>query len=362
VPHGLNPACLPALVGSLPLKTHAEAVRRMMRVTPEIPSWPQLPALKGEGMIAQFLPGFPGLLEQNGKFLVDGGSEAFPAELTAFYEDYFAVTEGAADLAESRFSLKPDTAQGFFAFLETMRHRQGAPKAVKGQITGPVTFTTAFADQKGAPIFYDLQLRDAAVKLLALKARWQIRQLKALGVPVILFMDEPGMAGFGSSEFTSISREAVSQCFSEVIESIRSEGGMAGIHVCANTDWSLILSLPFDIVNFDAHAYFDRFILYAGEIKRFVAAGGILAWGVIPTLDTDLLGKETVASLLSLWKAWISEITAIGIDRDTLLRQSLITPTCGMGTLPLDLMEKALTLLRDISLAIRNEPPTAMHF
>jgi len=353
MPSPFTPEALPVLVGSLPLEDHGEAMDLVMRFTPEIPSWSQLPIHREEGMIDQFLPGLPGVVEKNGKRFIDTQSDPFNADLVAFYEAYLAVTEEGGALLESRFGLTADTAQGFFTFLEALKRRKAPPAAVKGQVTGPITFATALVDQKGTPLFYDLQLRDMAVKLLALKARWQVRRLKESGVPVILFMDEPGMAGFGSSEFTSISREDVRFCFTEMIEAIQAEDGMAGIHVCANTDWSLILSLPFDIVNFDAYAYFDRFILYAEDVKRFLESGGILAWGMVPTLNAEALRQETVETLAARWKDTLRQLDAIGIPPDRVTRQSLITPSCGIGTLPLDLMKKVLMLTRELSLKIR---------
>ncbi len=348
-----KPRGLAALVGSLPLADHAEAVALVGRFTPEIPSWPQLPVYKEEGMIAQFLPGLPGVAEKDSRVFLDDEGKGFDAKMVAFYEDYLAVTEGTADLEKSRFSLSLETAGGFFAFLEALQRRKTPPTAVKGQVTGPITFATALVNTKGTPIFYDLQLRDAAVKHLTLKARWQVRRLKAYDVPVILFVDEPGMAGFGSSEFTSISKEEVHQCLGEVIEGIHAEGGMAGVHVCANTDWSLILSLPFDIVNFDAYAYFDRFVLYPRDLKRFLESGGILAWGMVPTLSEQALLKETVDSLKGRWDAGVRQIVAMGVDQDTIAAQSMITPSCGMGSLSLDLAKRVLIMTRDLALRIR---------
>jgi hypothetical protein len=129
---------------------------------------------------------------------------------------------------------------------------------VKGQVTGPITFCTGVKDQDGRAIFYNEGLRDAAVKLLALNARWQIRTLSGPQRPVIVFIDEPALAGFGSSEMISISKEEILACLTEVVDAIHADGGLAGIHVCANTDWSLVLESGADIVNFDAYAYFDR--------------------------------------------------------------------------------------------------------
>ena len=52
---------LPVLIGSLPLRDHAEGVELVFKYTPEVPLWIQLPAYREEGMVAQFQPGFPGL-------------------------------------------------------------------------------------------------------------------------------------------------------------------------------------------------------------------------------------------------------------------------------------------------------------
>ena len=227
------------------------------------------------------------------------------------------------------------------------------PVAVKGHITGPFTFCTGIVDQDKRALFYEPQIRDAAVKLLAMKARWQAERLAELQRPVIIFFDEPALAGFGSSEFTSISREEVGQCVEEVFEPVHQVGGLTGVHVCANTDWSLVLDSSADIVSFDAYGFFDRFILYPDQIKAFIEAGKILAWGMVPTLNADDLEKETTASLVRQFENNIKQVEALGIDSYRLINQSLITPTCGTGTLSIDLAQKVLRVTREISQEIR---------
>jgi methionine synthase II (cobalamin-independent) len=197
-------------------------------------------------------------------------------------------------------------------------------------------------------------MRDAAVKILAMKARWQVRQLAQFQRPVIIFFDEPALAGVGSSEFTSISNEAISQCFDEVFEAVHLEGGLAGIHVCANTDWSLVLKSSADIVSFDAYAYFDKFILYPEHIKGFLESEKVLAWGIVPTLKSDDINKETTASLLRQWSEKAKRFEALGIDPARLIRHSLITPSCGTGSLSIDHAKKVLKMTREVSMEIRN--------
>jgi methionine synthase II (cobalamin-independent) len=348
------PGCLPVLIGSLPLADHAKAADLVFEYTPDIPLWVQLPVHPHEGMLRQFLPGLPGIAECEERVFIDTAAESYDAALLDFYESYLAVIDEQAAQQASRFILTPETAAGFFTFSQRLAKLPAPPLALKGQITGPITFCTGLYDQDKRAIFYNEPLRDAAVKLLALKAKWQVRELSRWDRPVILFIDEPALAGFGSSEFISISREDISVCLSEIIDAIHAEGGLAGIHVCANTDWSLLLESAVDIVNFDAYAYFDRFILYPQSIRRFMQAGGILAWGIVPTLKAEDIHKESVESLTAQWKDSARRLEALGVDAKAIADQALITPSCGTGSLSPDLAVKVLGLTRDVSRRLRN--------
>ncbi|MBC2712526.1 MAG: hypothetical protein HGJ94_16530 [Desulfosarcina sp.] len=349
----LKPDCLPLLIGSLPMNDHPAASRLIMDYTPTIPLWVQLPVFPEEGMVPQFLPGMPAVVKQGGKTFIDAAGESFDDDLLSFFEDYMVISEDPVRLPGSRFALTEATGKGVAALLDTLGRLETPPVAVKGQVTGPVTFCTGVKDQDGRAIFYNETLRDAAVKHLALNARWQIRALSGPGCPVIIFIDEPALAGFGSSELISISREEILVCLQEVVDAIHADGGLAGIHVCANTDWSLVLESGADIVNFDAYAYFDRFILYGPQIRDFLTAGRFLAWGIVPTLKPEEIERETVDTLYAGWQGQVRQVEALGIAPATIRAQSFITPSCGVGSLSLDLAKRVLALTRDLSAKIR---------
>ena len=342
------------MIGSLPLTDHGKAMDLILEHTPDIPFWAQLTVYPQEGMLVQFAGGLPGLCRDDGGIFVDASAGTFDNQLLQFYDEYMKVVEGEIELDSSRFVLTPDTAGGFFTLTERLAGRPGAAVAVKGQITGPFTLGTGIVDQHQRAIFYDVQLRDAVVKLLAMKARWQVRQLSRYNQPVLIFIDEPGLAGFGSSEFTSISHNDISQCFEEICDAVHGEGGLAGIHVCANTDWSLVLESSADIISFDAYAYFDRFILYPTQIKNFLESGRILAWGIVPTFNTQQIERETSDSLFEQWREKAKQLEALGANMPKLISQSLITPSCGVGSLDLASAEKVINLTRAVSRQIRD--------
>jgi hypothetical protein len=347
-----QPNCLPLLIGSLPIANHTEATDLIFKYTPDIPLWPQLPAFKEEGMLLQFLPGMPGATDRDGKVFVDTEAPAFEEEVLAFYEEYLMVAEGAAPLDGSRFILGRDVARGFYAFLEAAGRRSDKPIALKGQITGPITFCTSLVDQSGRAIFYNDQLRDAAVKLLAMKARWQARKMAEQGGRAIVFFDEPGLAGLGSSAFITITREDIAGCFTEVFDAVKAENGLSGVHVCANTEWPVIFESGVDIISYDAYSFFDKLVLYKDHLLNFFAAGGILASGIVPTAP-EFIDIETVDGLVEKWFKQTEELQAIGIARETVFAQTLITPSCGTGAVTPAQAEKVLQLTSAVSERIR---------
>jgi len=343
----------PLLVGSLPMTDHPAAARLVLDHTPEIPLWVQLPMFREEGMVNQFLPGLPGLSVKGDKQYLDTGKEEFDQEFLAFFEDYLAFSEPGTDLSDSRFAFTPETGKGFAEFLNQVDQSPTPFSALKGQVTGPITFATALKDEQDKDIFYNDQLKDAAVKRLALNAGYQAKEFGKRGATPIIFLDEPALAGFGTSAYITITKEDVTACIEEVIEPIHRENGLAGVHVCANTEWDMLLDTSIDIISFDAFSFFDKFMLYPNQIKTFINRGGILAMGIVPTDEADTIAQQSVESLKEKLEDQISQLTALGFDRSLLLDQIFITPSCGTGSLDFDSACRVLELTRDLSKALQ---------
>lgn len=341
---------LPLLIGSLPMADHTIATRLMLKYTPEIPLWIQLPCYAEERLLAQFSACLPGIRGEGDNLHLNTGTEAFSQELLAFFEEYMAVSEGNSPVFESRFALRGRAARGFEAFFQVLSRAGHRPLAVKGQITGPFTLLTGLKDQNGRIVYYNQELREAIVKALALQARYQVQRLKGLCDNVILFLDEPALAGFGSSALVSIQKAEVIEQLNEVMDEAHRLSALVGIHVCANTDWSMVLSSSVDILSFDAFGFFDRMLLFKDSVAEFMKRGGIIAWGLVPTLNQEDLIQADVDSLFARWRTCVQEL---GLDMNMARRQSLVTPSCGTGCLSLELAIKAMDLTRELSSVIR---------
>lgn len=343
------------LVGSLPHRDRQKAIDLVFEHIGEIPGWPQLSAYTGEQMMVQFNEGLPGLNRKNDRILFAVSDPGFEQELLAFYEEYLQASNGELSLDESRFRLGEDTGRTFFAFLERLEQQELTAAAVKGQITGPFTLLAALKDENDQLALYDTRLRDVVVKTLALNAQWQVEQLSQFSLPVIVFIDEPALAGFGSSAFISVSAEDITTMLAEVASHVHRAGGIAGTHVCANTDWSLFFGSSLDVINFDAYTYFERFALYRQELVSFVERGGIVAWGIVPTMEPDHIEGENADSLANRWRQQVEELVGDDLPLETIFRQSIITPSCGCGTLTEPLAERVVHLTRQVSEQLRHK-------
>lgn len=351
------PAARGTLIGSLPVDSYDQALDLIMAHTPDIPLWPQLPSNPLERMMNQFVEGLPGIVESESRTYFDVKGAEFAAEQLAFFEDYLSAAESTAATLSSRFVVSEARAKGIYELKKRAALYPGI-MAVKGQITGPFTLLTGLSDQDHRLGYYTPEFREMAVKALAMKGAWQVEFLKDLKVPVLVFIDEPALAGLGSSAFISISMDDIAQDLSEVIGAIKQAGGLTGIHVCANTDWNFLLSLDLDVLSFDAFGFFDRLITCKAQIHEFLARGGVIAWGIVPTGDVASITSETCDTLVALWEKQVEALVGGVWDKAAIVAQSMITPSCGTGALPFDAASKVLALVRDVSAVVRSRYAT----
>jgi hypothetical protein len=358
-PHTANfePCCLATTLGSLPHTDVITGTQLMFASTPEIPSWVQFPKRDfHENMMVQFTEGMPALVQGDERVYLDTSTPVYVDQLTEFYEDYLGVIEASDATALEQFRLSEQYAPGFHEFIARLPILPAPPLMLKGQVTGPFTLGTNLLDQEGRCSYYDEQLHDVVVKAVAMKALWQLTSLSLFELPMMIFLDEPALLGYGSQTFITISREDVVQDINEVVAVIHGQGALAGVHCEANTDWSLLMDTGLDILSFDAYDHMDSIALYPAELGLFLARGGILAWGVVPTLDKAAASAETVPSLLNRFEEGVDLLVRKGLDRDALLRKALITPSCGAGgVIDEPLAARVLSLLRQLSLTLRQQ-------
>jgi hypothetical protein len=329
-------------VGSVPYPSIDGLTEKLASLL-DVPAWPQLPRHSfRESMYVQYSPSLPAICEDpvQEKIFFDTKTD-YTDTLEAFYTPVLAGDVGA-------FALRSGYASGFFAMLETLRNTEG--EWAKGQVTGPVSFGLTVTDQDLRAGLYIEMLDDVIVKNMAMNARWQIRQLKAVRPNVILFLDEPYLAAYGSA-FISLSREQVIAYLDEVFESIHAEGAVAGVHCCANTDWGVLLGTKVDILNLDAYGFIENLALYPVELRDFLDRGGSICWGLIP--NNAQVFSETAQGLAQRLRSGIQLIADKAAARGVTIRaeefasRSLIAPACGLGSTSVDVADRVFEVLAE---------------
>jgi len=329
-------------IGSVPFTDPAAAAALTLKYLPELPCWPQMVRLGfPEEMVAQAARGLPGLkVDLEAKTVQIDPDVPRDEALARLYEEVWS-----GDLAP--FAMEEGEARGFFALLQICASSGSGVHVMKGQLSGPVTFAGMVKDQEGKPCLFDRELTLAFCQGLARKAVWQAQKFWDLGKEAVIFLDEPYLSGFGSA-YLPISKGEVTEIITQTLDAVREAGPIIlGSHCCGNTDWSLLLEAPLDILNFDSYGYFDSLVLYDRALKGFLGRGGWLAWGLVPT--GEALEDETADSLWQRFQGQVEQLAKQGPGVKEILSQSLLTPACGLGYLSPEAATRALAILAELS-------------
>jgi hypothetical protein len=345
----IEPKMMSTAIGSMPFADVEHAVDVSLQ-TLDAPIWPQLPAFGlREQMEIQYSEGMPRATidEAKGRMYIDTSgdySEAF----AGFYEAYLTAMDPDSGTGDcSAMAISEEFAHGFHGLLRRLQRSAGKRPWLKAQTTGPASFALTIVDETKRAIWYNEEFRDVVVKTMAMKCRWQLQALKPFAQNLICFIDEPILSAFGSSTYVSVKRDDVVSAIAECVAAVKAEGALAGVHCCGNTEWTILIDAGVDIVNFDAFGFGETIAMYAPAVKRHLDAGGMLAWGVVPT--SPAIREQTVASLAAKLEAAMDNLASKGIDKGLIVRQALVTPSCGTGSMEPADAERVFALTAELA-------------
>jgi hypothetical protein len=345
----VKPNFLSSAIGSMPFADVKHAVDVSIEKL-DCPIWPQLSAFGlYEQMEIQFSEGIPCLvIDEEKKRMYFDTSGDYSEKFAEFYEIYMMAMdpdEGNGDC--SAMSISQKFSKGIYELENQLKTMGRKIPWIKVQTTGPCTFALTIVDENKRSIYYNEEFRDVVVKALAMKCRWQIQKFSPFADNIICFIDEPILSAFGSSTYVSVNRDVVVSLLNELVEAVHADNALAGIHCCGNTEWSILTDAGVDIVNFDAFEYGDTITIYADHIKRLLNRGGILAWGIVPT--SKAIRDQTVESLEAILEEGMNNLAEKGIDKQLIIEQAIITPSCGTGSMEPNDAEKVFEMTRLLS-------------
>ena len=335
-------------IGSMPHENLNDAITLIKETFLNVPFWPQMVKIsKNEDMILQFLEGMPSFFYE--KSYLDTEYDAFYDDLERFFVDYEAiVSEGDMEQLD-KYGISPDAASSFGSFLKIIAANR--PAYAKGQIVGPFTLSTTLVDKDGRCAIYDETLKEIILKTLTLKALWQVKKIQAAcpGITPIIFIDEPSISQLGTSAYVTVSENDVCEMLKEVSDVIQAAGALSAIHCCGKCDWKVPLKSGVDMINLDAYSYSENLSVFSQEVENFLNAGKKIVWGVVPTLDKDALIASDLDKMVGKFEQSVKYLTKKGIDEKLVIDNSLVSTSCGAGSLTVELAEKAFRLTKDLS-------------
>ena len=339
-------------IGSLPHENINEAMELVNENFSNIPFWPQLVKVsKNEDMIFQFLEGMPSFFCEDNKIFLDTEYETFCEDFEEFFLSYEECISDINSLTLEKFKITKSIT--FEKYLELIKKTK--PHFAKGQIVGPFTLATTLCKKDDTAAIYDETLREIIVKTLSLKALWQINKIKSANpnTTPIIFIDEPSISQIGTSAFVGITQDDAISMISEIAELINQNGGLSAIHCCGKCDWTISLKSGVKIINPDAYTYAQNLSIFSNEISTFLNNGGMIAWGIVPTLDKNALENININDLIEKFKTAVNYLTKKGINEKLIIENSMLTPSCGAGSLSKELAKKAMNLTRELSIQLK---------
>lgn len=341
MPLPFQPACLGVAYGALPHRNPAQALALLVRTTPSILAWPQLPLRSfREQSYVQAAAGFPGLVYDGVEERVFVDSELLEQEV-----DQLSLAYLQGDTLQSGLSVE-DAA----GLIELLRGPGLSFKgrALKGQMIGPISLGVMLTNEQQRPLIYEPMLREAIAQHLHLRALWQGRQFAELAPATIICLEEPFLEAV-ESPFVPLAWEEAIELIERVFEGVQSCRALA---VSGAVSWDHILETSTELLMVDLQEQREG-LLAATKVPEFFERGGAIAWGVVPN-DPDAIEATSAAMIVARIESMFDALAERGIARDGLPMNALIS-TCGsLERVPIAVAERAMGLVAEVSAALRD--------
>lgn len=318
-------------IGSLPGVDPVDAARRVFGELPDLPHLPELPQ-RGAGAE---------MIGRAGALLVDLPVEIVPSGWRLAAHDGRDVRR-ARDLLARDLDALEAAAEGYAG-------------ALKLQACGPWTLAANLEVPSGHKVASDHgATRDLAESLAeGLRAHLDQVQRRVPNARLVLQLDEPSLpavlagrvptpSGYGTVR--AVEATVAEQTLRDVL-SVAGDGGRV-VHCCAaDVPVRLVREAGADAISVDAaqlpQSAYDAF----GEA---IDAGMSVWLGVLPATDAEVSLDRARDAVRRLW-------SALGFAREAAAASVVVTPACGLAGATPTFVRRALSLLRDVGAALRDD-------
>jgi hypothetical protein len=217
---------------------------------------------------------------------------------------------------------------------------QGRPRAIKAELLGPVSLALQATDDQERPLAYDPGLREAVAQHVALRAAWVRDLIEAAGISALIVLDEPFLDAL-ASPFSPLDWVEGGDLLARTLVDTP---GARGICAAGEPRWAELLSLPADVIFFDAYEHSAGLVQAAALAAAFLERGGALGWGIVPA-DPAALAQERVATLAKRFASSVEYLAvAAGVAPERVAGQSLLSTSGTLAHLTAQQASQAVAL------------------
>jgi len=318
---------LTTAIGSLPHAYVDAALKFSFKM--RIPFLPQIPMRNpNEFMVTQAIDLLPGVHSEDGAhiFLTD---KVWGKNTHALREKTEKAFENSKqESAFEAFEPSPDVWNCWNPFIFELHERKVS--FAKIELAGPMTCQWALRLDDGSPADKNPDVGMQVFRLALARAIAMSRKVKEEGVVPLFYLDEPGFYAFSSKNVRHVMALQELKLF---VQTLQKEDVLVGIHICSNTEWDSVLSLPIDVLSFDTNLSLNLLLTHKEALRGFLGNGGRLSMGIVPTGVHSLKVQSFTPKLLlehflhTLHEDLKGEEALIS----QIMQTSLITPACGLA-------------------------------
>ena len=328
MPLPFRPNCQPTNLGPLPHTQPARAWEAVMHTTPQLPALPLL-AAEGETPFALAAESFTGATLIDGAAMVDRYAAA--RGLDAAYAQYL---RGVALPPSSELAAMPRLLPS-----EQMMFRRST--ALFGLVLGPVSMALSLVDEQLVPVLDDAELLDACAKHVFLRRRWLRTMLERMGKPAILWVYEPYMAA-ATSPFCPLPADVLLDAVDQALGTETTRAlWLPDVRCCMALQGIRLDLLGLALPHAESAA--AEAAALAPVLSRLLAERTTVGWGIVP-VTAEGLNAATVGRLAARFEIWLAALEAVGIERATVLRHTLVMPEDTLAYVDPPAAEHALSL------------------
>jgi hypothetical protein len=201
---------------------------------------------------------------------------------------------------------------------------------------------------------HEQELSGQIFRLVLAKSLAMTRKLRSLGITPILFLDEPGLYAF---DRTNPKHALAFQELKFMIQALRKDQVLVGLHCCSNTDWKSVLQLDLCFLSIDCALSLENLIQNARtELLSYLERGGRLSLGIVPTTrhvqihhQVHMALSQKRSNAEQLFVELSGRLSSLPLEvGQKIIKESLFTPACGLALQSIPDAESILETLTEL--------------